>query len=66
MTIESKTSSQDITQLFNNSRQFQIQIKLKLWRRIVATVVTTIVVAGSSRRVQEGDDEVVSWPAALL
>jgi hypothetical protein len=66
MTIESKTSSQDITQLFNNSRQFQIQIKLKLWRRIVATVVTTIVVAGSSRRVQEGDDEVASWPAALL
>jgi hypothetical protein len=42
---------------FDNSRQFQIQIKL-IRHRVVAI--------GSSQWVQEGIDEVVSHPVALL
>jgi hypothetical protein len=45
-------------QLFANSRQFEIQMKLKLRRRVIAV--------GSCCRVQEGVNEVVSLPAALL
>jgi hypothetical protein len=43
---------------FDNSRQFEIQMKLQLRRRFVAT--------GSSRRVEEGVNEVISLPTALL
>jgi hypothetical protein len=45
-------------QLFANSRQFQIQMKLKLRRHVVAV--------GSCYQVQEGVNEVISLPAALL
>jgi hypothetical protein len=45
-------------QLFDHSRQFQIQMKLKLQRRVAAVE--------SSHRVQEGVDEVISQPTALL
>jgi hypothetical protein len=37
-------------------------LKLKLRRRVVAVIIAT----GSSRQVQEGVDEVVFRPAALL
>jgi hypothetical protein len=62
MTIETKTSSHD-TQLFDNSQVFtfptiQNTIETKLCRRVVD--------AGSSRRVQDGIDKVVSCPAAML
>jgi hypothetical protein len=43
---------------FDTSRQFKIQMKLKLRHHIVA--------ARSSHRVQEAIDEVVSLPATLL
>jgi hypothetical protein len=45
-------------QLFDKSRQFKIQMKLKLCCRVIA--------AGSSGGVQEGVDVVVSRPTALL
>jgi hypothetical protein len=43
---------------FDNSRQFQIQMKLKLRYHVVAS--------GSSHWVQEGVDEVVYWPIVWL
>jgi hypothetical protein len=63
MTIETKTRSQDtITQQFTSLHiptiQKKTQLKLKLRRRVVA--------AGSSRRVQDGVDEVVSRPTTVL
>jgi ribosomal silencing factor RsfS len=58
-TRESKTSSSTQDNKFDNSRQFEIQIKLKLRHCVVVT--------GSSRRqVEEVIDEVVSLLAALL
>jgi hypothetical protein len=44
--------------LFDKSRQFKIQMKLKLWCHVIA--------AGSSGGVQEGVDVVVSRPTALF
>jgi hypothetical protein len=62
MTIEGKISSQDHTIVQQLERQFKTQLKLKLWRRVVAIIIAT----GSSRRIQEGVDEVIFRPAALL
>jgi hypothetical protein len=62
MTCKSKTS---LTIQYNRSRQAKAKLKLqqakakqKLWRHVVA--------AGSSHRVEEGINEVVSLPVALL
>jgi hypothetical protein len=48
--------------LFDNSREFQIQMKLKLRCCIMAVVVAI----GSSRQVEEGINEVIFRPIALL
>jgi hypothetical protein len=48
--------------LFNNSRQFQVQLKLKLWHHVIAAIIAV----GSSHQVQDGVDEVISHPATLL
>jgi hypothetical protein len=58
MTIESKTSSEDHTIV----RQLKRQLKLKLRHCIDFTVVVT----GSSRRVEDGVDKLVSCPTSLL
>jgi hypothetical protein len=58
MISESKTSSTTQDNKFDNSRQFEIQMKLKLRHRIIAD--------GSSRLVEEGVDKVVSLPTVLL
>jgi hypothetical protein len=66
MTNETKTSSQYHTHkcltIHNSSRQLKRQLKLKLRRHVVATVFA----AGSSRRVQDDVDEVVSRRVVLL
>jgi hypothetical protein len=61
MTIQTKMSSQD-----TSVQQFTSQIptisttqfKLKLHRHVI--------IIGSSRRVQDGVDEVISYPTAML
>jgi hypothetical protein len=66
MTIKTKMSSQDtiirqFTSLHIPTTQ-KTQLKLKLCHRVVAAVIAV----GSSRRVQDGVDEVVSRPAVVL
>jgi hypothetical protein len=66
MTIKTKMSSQDtiirqFTSLHIPTTQ-KTQLKLKLCRRVVVALIAV----GSSRRVQDGVDEVVSCPAAVL